>query len=230
MADLNVKQEIFVKEYLMSFNATQSAVKAGYSERTASVTGAKLLRNAKVAEKINAEMKRLRERMAEDSNKVYAELWKQLDAIDKKVAEHEHAVEQIDLLERENNDLLPEILEINDQISQLQEKKRDAAKKEREALVSKLEEDIEVLEQEVKPLKKDKDARYREMERLYKYLIKPAAWEKIMSMRKSILHDILDRGGYKATDKLEVSGSLKTSVDLSGLSTEELRNLANSNG
>ncbi|MGN8233221.1 terminase small subunit [Priestia flexa] len=226
MADLNAKQEIFVREYLMSFNATQSAIRAGYSERTASVTGAKLLRNAKVAKKIDAEMKRLRERMSEDSNKVYAELWKQLDAIDKKIADHEQAVEQIDTLERDNNDILPEIQELNEQIATINQRKREASKKENATLVSKLEEDIEVLEQELKPLKKDKDARYREIERLYKYLIKPAAWEKIMSMRKSILHDILDRGGYKSTDKLEVSGDVKSTLDLSSLSIEELRSLA----
>ncbi|AJI21307.1 terminase small subunit [Priestia megaterium] len=226
MSKLSFKQELFIEEYLISFNATQSAIKAGYSERTASVTGAKLLRNAKVAKKIDAEMKRLRERMSEDSNKVYAELWKQLDAIDKKIADHEQAVEQIDTLERDNNDILPEIQELNEQISTLNQRKREASKKENATLVSKLEEDIEVLEQELKPLKKDKDARYREIERLYKYLIKPAAWEKIMSMRKSILHDILDRGGYKSTDKLEVSGNVKSTLDLSSLSIEELRSLA----
>ena len=226
MSKLSFKQELFIEEYLVSFNATQSAIKAGYSERTASVTGAKLLRNAKVAKKIDTEMKRLRERMSEDSNKAYAELWKQLDAIDKKIADHEQAVEQIDTFERDNNDILPEIQELNEQISTLNQRKREASKKENATLVSKLEEDIEVLEQELKPLKKDKDARYREIERLYKYLIKPAAWEKIMSMRKSILHDILDRGGYKSTDKLEVSGNVKSTLDLSSLSIEELRSLA----
>ena len=226
MAKLTLKQEIFIKEYLMSFNATQSAIKAGYSAKTAKSQGQRLLTNVNVKKKIDSEMKRLRERMAEDSNKAYAELWKQLNAIDKKIEEHEEAMEQIDQLERDTNDILPVIQEINDKISERQKAKSEAAKRENATLVAQIKEDIKELELELKPLEAGRSAKYREIERLYKYIIKPAAWEKIMSMRKSILHDILDRGGYKSTDKLEVSGSIRNTLDLSGLSIEELRNLA----
>jgi phage terminase small subunit len=42
------KQKRFVREYLTDFNATQAAIRAGYSPRGASVQGARLLANAKV--------------------------------------------------------------------------------------------------------------------------------------------------------------------------------------
>ena len=49
------KQQRFVREYLNDFNATQAAIRAGYSPKGASVQGARLLANAKV----QAEVERL---------------------------------------------------------------------------------------------------------------------------------------------------------------------------
>lgn len=46
------KQAAFVREYLIDLNATQSAIRAGYSESTASEQGSRLLGNVKVAEAI----------------------------------------------------------------------------------------------------------------------------------------------------------------------------------
>lgn len=43
------KQEAFVREYLIDLNATQAAIRAGYSEATASEQGSRLLGNVKVA-------------------------------------------------------------------------------------------------------------------------------------------------------------------------------------
>lgn len=43
------KEQAFIREYLVDLNATQAAIRAGYSAKTAHVTGSKLLRNAKVA-------------------------------------------------------------------------------------------------------------------------------------------------------------------------------------
>ena len=61
---LNEKQRRFVEEYLVDLNATQAAIRAGYAERSAHVTGAKLLRNAKVAEAV-AEAKHSRTERAQ---------------------------------------------------------------------------------------------------------------------------------------------------------------------
>lgn len=46
------KQERFVQEYLIDLNATQAAIRAGYSAKTADVQGPRLLGNAGVAAKI----------------------------------------------------------------------------------------------------------------------------------------------------------------------------------
>lgn len=44
MADLTPKQARFVDEYLIDLNATQAAIRAGYSEKTAEAIGAENLR------------------------------------------------------------------------------------------------------------------------------------------------------------------------------------------
>ncbi len=46
---LSAKQRLFVDEYLKDLNATQAAIRAGYSENTASEQGSRLLGNVKVA-------------------------------------------------------------------------------------------------------------------------------------------------------------------------------------
>ncbi len=43
------KQARFVEEYLVDLNATQAAIRAGYSKKTAEQQGARLFRNVKVA-------------------------------------------------------------------------------------------------------------------------------------------------------------------------------------
>ncbi len=43
------KQERFVAEYLKDLNATQAAIRAGYSKKTAEVQGWRLLRNAEIS-------------------------------------------------------------------------------------------------------------------------------------------------------------------------------------
>ena len=59
MADANTlteKERIFADEYIKTTNATQSAIKAGYSEKTASSKGSQLLRKVKVRQYINEVM------------------------------------------------------------------------------------------------------------------------------------------------------------------------------
>lgn len=51
---LTDKQAAFVAEYLVDLNATQAAIRAGYSERTAYRIGAELLQKTSVAEAIAA--------------------------------------------------------------------------------------------------------------------------------------------------------------------------------
>jgi phage terminase small subunit len=46
---LNPKQEHFVAEYLIDLNATQAAIRAGYSKKTAKSQGQRLLTNVDIA-------------------------------------------------------------------------------------------------------------------------------------------------------------------------------------
>jgi phage terminase small subunit len=56
MPKLTDKQEAFCQEYLIDLNATQAAIRAGYSEHTANVIGPENLAKPCIAEKI-AELK-----------------------------------------------------------------------------------------------------------------------------------------------------------------------------
>jgi phage terminase small subunit len=49
---LTDKQERFVKEYLIDLNATQAAIRAGYSERTANEQSSRLLANVSISTRI----------------------------------------------------------------------------------------------------------------------------------------------------------------------------------
>lgn len=58
-ADLSPKEQVFVRQFLATGNATRSAVAAGYAPASAGVTGSKMLRKAKVRaelEKLRAEL------------------------------------------------------------------------------------------------------------------------------------------------------------------------------
>lgn len=52
MTELTAQQERFCREYIIDLNATQAAIRAGYSEKTADVQGSRLLGNVKVASRI----------------------------------------------------------------------------------------------------------------------------------------------------------------------------------
>jgi len=57
--DLSLKEQLFVCEFLKDGNATRAATAAGYAAASASVTGSKLQRKARVAE----ELAKLREKL-----------------------------------------------------------------------------------------------------------------------------------------------------------------------
>jgi len=53
------KQKAFIEEYLKDFNATQAAIRAGYSERSAYSQGQRLLNNDEVSEAIQERLNEL---------------------------------------------------------------------------------------------------------------------------------------------------------------------------
>ena len=74
------KQERFVQEYMLDLNATQAAIRAGYSAHTADVQGPRLLGNVGVAEAIQAAQAAFREQMKVSKESVTIQL---NDAYDK---------------------------------------------------------------------------------------------------------------------------------------------------
>lgn len=69
MADrLNLKQRAFVGEYLKDLNATQAAIRAGYSAKTAKQQGARLLTNADVQAALAEAMEARSERTRVDAD------------------------------------------------------------------------------------------------------------------------------------------------------------------
>ena len=62
MANLTPKQQRFVEEYLIDLNATQAAIRAGYSEKTAKVIAAQNLSKLNIQEAIQYAQNKLSER------------------------------------------------------------------------------------------------------------------------------------------------------------------------
>jgi phage terminase small subunit len=71
---LTPKQQRFVTEYLTDLNATQAAIRCGYSERTAKSQGSRLLTDADVAAAIAAKQERRLEKLELTAERVLEEL------------------------------------------------------------------------------------------------------------------------------------------------------------
>lgn len=70
------KQDLFVEEYLIDLNATQAAIRAGYSVKTANEQGARLLANVSVQTKIAKAMAERSKRTGVNQDRVVLELAK----------------------------------------------------------------------------------------------------------------------------------------------------------
>ena len=84
-SSLNDKQKRFVDEYLVDLNATQAAIRAGYSEKTAGQIGEQNLKKLEIAKAIQERMEERKYRVEITQDKVLndIELIKQ-DAMRKK--------------------------------------------------------------------------------------------------------------------------------------------------
>lgn len=67
---MTARQKAFVQEYLIDLNATQAAIRAGYSPRTAHSTGPRLLENVEVKRAISEQMERIRTQRTADAQEV----------------------------------------------------------------------------------------------------------------------------------------------------------------
>lgn len=76
MAKLSPKQQLFADEYLIDLNATQAAIRAGYSNKTADQQGSRMLKNVKVRAYIDKKMAERSRRTGISQDRVLQELAK----------------------------------------------------------------------------------------------------------------------------------------------------------
>jgi phage terminase small subunit len=93
--DLTPKMQLFVAEYLKDLNATQAAIRAGYSKKTAHVQGPRLLDNVRIQEAIESGIETLVERIAVDQDFVIEGL----------VKNYERAMQEVEATDKEGNPL-----------------------------------------------------------------------------------------------------------------------------
>lgn len=67
---LNNRQQAFVDEYLVDFNATQAAIRAGYNEQTAGAQASRLLKNVKVAKAIEERTNQKQSKLIADQTEI----------------------------------------------------------------------------------------------------------------------------------------------------------------
>ncbi|MGR9076247.1 terminase small subunit [Rhizobium leguminosarum] len=76
MPALSEKQKRFVAEYLIDLNATQAAIRAGYSAKTAQQQGSRLLSNVVVQEELARQQSKVAERLEITKERIVDELAK----------------------------------------------------------------------------------------------------------------------------------------------------------
>ena len=89
---LTAKQQRFVEEYLVDLNATQAAIRAGYSAKTASEQAARLLVNVKVSTAIQAHRAQVSERVGRTIDDIMADIGRVRDNAMQEAADPETGV------------------------------------------------------------------------------------------------------------------------------------------
>lgn len=70
MAKLTAKQQRFCDEYLIDLNATQAAIRAGYSKKTAYSQGQRMLKNVEVKAHLDEQIERMHNAKTADAKEV----------------------------------------------------------------------------------------------------------------------------------------------------------------
>lgn len=71
---LNERQQLFVREYLVDLNATQAAIRAGYSVKTAGSQGFDLLKKPEIQEMVQAAYQKRAEKVELSAEQVLREI------------------------------------------------------------------------------------------------------------------------------------------------------------
>lgn len=110
---LTKKQEMFVEEYIIDLNATQAAIRAGYSKKTAGQIGEQNLKKLEIQQAINKKLAEKKEKLIMKQDEILERLTQQgrREATDYQVVITEKPVtnEKGDVVAIEK---LPEIVEV----------------------------------------------------------------------------------------------------------------------
>lgn len=110
---LTKKQEMFVEEYIIDLNATQAAIRAGYSKKTAGQIGEQNLKKLEIQQAINERLAEKKEKLIMKQDEILERLTQQgrREATDYQVVITEKPVtnEKGDVVAIEK---LPEIVEV----------------------------------------------------------------------------------------------------------------------
>lgn len=74
---LSSKQKLFVDEYILDLNATQAAIRAGYSEKTAYSQGQRLLKNVEIQTALKEHMEKKESDLIMKQDEILQRLTKQ---------------------------------------------------------------------------------------------------------------------------------------------------------
>lgn len=152
---LTPKQKRFCDEYLIDLNATQAAIRAGYSPKTAEQTASRLLRNVKVQEYIAKRQKELSRSTEITQERVIKEL--ALIAFSNN-ADYAHVVEKklqveaggtlVDVLDKDGNPVMYRTVEpvLTEELTEEQKRALAVIKKGRDGLEVKSCDKVKALE------------------------------------------------------------------------------------
>lgn len=152
---LTAKQKRFCDEYLIDLNATQAAIRAGYSEKTAYRTGADNLRKSQIEEYIAKRQKELSRSTEITQERVIKEL--ALIAFSNN-ADYAHVVEKklqveaggtlVDVLDKDGNPVMYRTVEpvLTEELTEEQKRALAVIKKGRDGLEVKSCDKVKVLE------------------------------------------------------------------------------------
>ena len=93
---LNERQSRFVNEYLVDLNATQAAIRSGYSKKTAYSIGERLLRHVEVRAAIQELQSKLQEAIRRSApNSELRNIQNQIEKLNRKLEEYASRIKKV---------------------------------------------------------------------------------------------------------------------------------------
>ncbi|MBC1982786.1 terminase small subunit [Listeria booriae] len=201
MTKTEQKYKVFAQAYVSNgFNATEAAKVAGYSKRTAEAQASRLLKNVKVLEFIDEEMKTVSQRMQDDAKKVYKLLWERIYDCGVKLSKSDDAKNGLSALNAEMASLrlkdVPLAEHVDDLDNELEGMMFQTTK---EATARREEIDCEMSEYNNSRRALKAKMKYVEalMSNFYLHYLNNAEYEKYARLQSDLLQDLFDRSGYK---------------------------------